>query len=125
MEMETTYVQLRIKDSILIGTYKKDVRITLEVAREIVSTRLSFTRRTTMPTLILSEGVVTIDKAARDYLTSPEGTEGISACAIITRSRYSSFLGNLFLQLTRGALPVKMFKNMGKAEQWLHQYVTT
>ena len=121
--METAYVHLRIKDSILIGTYKKDVRITFDIAKEIVRTRISFTRGTQMPALILSEGVISIDKAARDYLVSPEATHGLSAAAIITQSAFSSFLGNLFLQLTAGNIPVKIFRKRTRAKKWLQQFV--
>ncbi len=123
MEIDTKYVHLRIKDSILAGTYKKNVHITLDIAKEIVRTRISFTRGTKMPSLILSEGVISIDKAAREYFVTPESTEGLAASAIITHSPFSSFLGNLFLQLTRGSIPVKIFTNRIKAEKWLQQFI--
>jgi len=123
MEMETTHVYLRIKDNILIGTYKQDVHITLDIAKEIVRSRISFTRGATMPCIILSDGIISIDKAARNYLGSTEATLGLSASAIISKSAFSIVLGNFFLKLSNRNMPVKLFRSSVKAEQWLQQFI--
>lgn len=121
--METAYVHLRVKDDILTGTYKKNVHIDLAIAKEIVRTRKSFTRGKIMPSLILSEGVVSIDKAAREYFVSQEATDGLSATAIVVRTAFSRFLGNVFMQLNKSPMPVRIFSTQAKAEIWLTQFI--
>ena len=121
--METPYVHLRVKDDILVGTYKKNVHIDLAIAKEIVRTRKSFTRGKMMPSLIMSEGVVSIDKAAREYFVSEEATEGLSATAIIVKTAFSRFLGNVFMQLNKSPMPVRIFSSMVQAEIWLQQFI--
>lgn len=121
--METPYVHLRVKDEILVGTYKKNVHIDLAIAKEIVRTRKSFTRGKTMPSLIMSEGVVSIDKAAREYFVSAEATEGLSATAIIVKTAFSRFLGNVFMQLNKSPMPVRIFSSLVQAEIWLQQFI--
>ncbi len=123
MELDTPYVHLRIKDNILVGTYKKNLRIDLEIAKSIVSTRLSFTGGKKMPSLILSQGVISINKPAREYLASDDAIEGLLASAIIVNSPFSSYLGNFFLAVNKTKLPVKIFSTIPRAERWLQQFL--
>jgi len=123
MELDSPYINLRIKDHILVGTYKTDLRINLEAAKEIVRTRISFTGDKKMPSLIIIRGVVSIDKPAREYLSSAEATRGLAAAAMIVHSAFSSSLGNFFLAVHKTNIPVKLFSDTAKAELWLQQYI--
>ena len=123
METSSTYVHLVIKNNILVGTYNKQIHINLKIAKEIVSVRKSFVGARKLPSLIIGSGVVTMDKNAREYLSSQEGTEGISACAIVVNSSFGSFLGNFFVHINKAPMPVKIFSNIPKAESWLQQFV--
>ncbi len=123
MEYDTPYVHLLIKDHILIGHYKKDLKINLDVARQIVHSRLSFTRGKNLPSMIMSEGVISMDKPAREFLASKEGVKGLLASAIIVDSAFSSFLGNFFLKVNKTKIPTKIFLNISKAQEWLQQFI--
>lgn len=125
MEHDTPLVHLRIKDNILIASYRKNLIIDLDVAHKIVLQRQSFTRGQKMPAIILSQGVTSIDKPAREYLASKKGTEGLSACAIIVNSPFSRLLGNFFLMVNKTSIPVKLFSNISRAEKWLQQFMNT
>ena len=123
MELDTPFVHISITDKILVGTYKKNLRINLEIAKEIVHARLSFTAGKKMPSMIISQGVVSIDKPAREYLVSDEAIEGLAASAIIINSTFSSFLGNFFLTVYKTKMPVKIFADIASAEKWLQQFI--
>lgn len=123
MELDTRYVNLVIKDGILIGTYKKGLDINLEVAKEIVRIRILFTEGKKMPAMIKSEGIISMTKPARQFLASDEAITGLSASAIIVNSGFSRFLGNFFVQVNKTKLPVKIFSDVGRAEKWLHQFL--
>ena len=123
MELETPFVHLRIKDKILIGTYKKGVHINYEIAQEIVRSRLSFTGGKIMAAMIMSQGVISIDKPAREFFSSNEGTQGLTASAIIVNSAFSRFMGNFFLRVNKTQMPVKLFSNIHQAEKWLQQFI--
>jgi len=125
MENETSLVHLRIKDNILIVSYRKNLIINLDVAQKIVLQRQSFTRGQKMPAIIFSQGVTSIDKPAREYLASKKGTEGLSASAIIVNSPFSRLLGNFFLMVNKTSIPVKLFSNISQAEKWLQQFMNT
>lgn len=123
MDAEIPYVHLSLRNNILIGTYRKNLHIDLHVAREIVRIRLSFTHGKIYPSLILSKGIISIDKPAREYLASKEAIEGLLASAIVVESTYSSFLGNFFLAVNKTKLPVKIFTDESLAEKWLQQFI--
>lgn len=125
MEYDTPFVHLRIKDNILIASYRKNLIINLDVAQKIVLQRQSFTRGQKMPVIIFSNGVTSIDKPARVYFASQKGTQGLSASAIIVNSLFSRSMGNFFLMVNKTSIPVKLFSNISRAEKWLQQFITT
>ncbi len=117
------FADLVIQDEILIVVYKTGIEINKKIAEEIVSSRLLFTHHKKMPAIIISQGVVSIDKPAREYLASPEATEGLAATAIIVNSPFSRFLGNFFIEVNKTKMPVKIFSNLPQAKNWLHQFI--
>jgi hypothetical protein len=123
MEYDTPFVHLRIKDNILIASYKKNLIINLDIAKKIVLQRQSFTRGQKMAVMIFSQGVTGIDKPAREFFASPKGTEGLSASAIVVNSPFSRLLGNFFLRVNKAPIPVKLFSNISSAEKWLQQFI--
>ncbi|GAC1387155.1 MAG: hypothetical protein NVSMB45_16850 [Ginsengibacter sp.] len=122
-KLATASVDLKINEGILIGTYKKGLRINLIMAKEIVQNRLIFTKNKTLPALIYNQGVISMDREAREYLSSAEGIRGLKAAAIILDSPFGSFLGNFFLSVNKTKLPVKIFSSSNRAVKWLKQYM--
>ena len=124
MELDTPYVHFRMRKNLLIGTYKDGLYINLPIARQIVSDRIAFTGGSNIALMIVSRGVAAIDKPAREYLASDEGTTGIAAAAIVVGTPFSSLLGNFFLTVYKTKFPAKAFTKPARAEQWLQQFVT-
>ena len=123
MEQDATFVHLLIKDQILEVTYKEGLHINYEIAEKIVRDRLLFTNGKKIPAIINCRGIISIDKRAREYLASVEGTKGLSATAIIVDSDYSRLLGNFFLYVNKTKMPVKIFRDIDKSVIWLHKYI--
>ncbi len=120
--LDTPYVKLEIKDNILYGTYKKGLKINLEIAKSIVSSRLEFTGGKDMLAVIYNQGVISMDKAARDFLASDAGTRGLKAAAMMLDSAFSSFLGNFYLSVNKPPMPVRIFTNTEAAVKWLRRF---
>jgi len=123
MEFESDFVHLLLKDNILEVSYKPGLHINYQIAEKIVRDRLSFAESKKMATMIMSNGVIGMDKPARQYLASEEGTKNLLATAIIVDSAFSSFLGNFFLRVNKTKMPVKIFSNIPKARKWLQQFI--
>jgi|SRR2546423_13159933 hypothetical protein len=123
-ELDTAHVHLLIKDGILIGTYKKGLKINLQIAKEIVETRIGFTNNKLMPALIYNQGVISMDKGAREYFSSDEGVRGLKAAAIILDSPFASFLGNFFVFVNKTKMPVRIFSSTPTALKWLKKFTS-
>jgi len=123
MEHDITFARLLVKDKILEVTYKEGLHITYEIAEKIVRDRLSFTKGKKMAVIIKSQGVISIDKPAREYFASEKGIRDLSATAIIVNSDYSRLLGNFFVFVNKTKMPVKIFSDTQKAVKWLQQYI--
>lgn len=120
-KLETHFVRFEIIQSILFVSYKNGVTITLDVAKEIVKQRKEFTGNKLYPILVKDEGLVSVEKDARDYFSN-EGVEGLSAGAFVIKSVYSTFFFNFYLKITNPKVPAKMFTDEAKAIEWLQQY---
>jgi hypothetical protein len=118
----TPYIDFEIENGVLIGTYKPNVLITLKYAKEIVAARIAFMDGGQMPILILNQGIIKMDKDARDYLASAEGIEGLKCAAILLDSNFISITVNFFLKVTKPKLLVKTFTNKQEALNWLQDF---
>lgn len=116
---ENQQVKLEIIDGVLHAHYKSGLKITLQDAQGIVEERLKLLNGKILPTIVFDGGVVSMEKAARDYFSSVEGTKGIKCAAIIETSFFSKTLINFFMKLTNTKIPVKAFSNKNEALDWL------
>lgn len=116
---ENNQIRMEINDGILIATYKAGLKLSIEDAKGIVQERLKLLEGKLLPVLIIDSGVISMDKSARDYLSSDDGTLGIKCAAIIENSFFSKVLINFFLRLTNPKIQVKAFSNKEDALKWL------
>lgn len=116
---ENEHIKIEIIDGIMHGTYKKGFKITLEDAKTIVRERTKLLGGKDLNAIIYDGGVISMDKAARDYLSSDEGIQGLKSVAIIENSFFSKMLINFFLKLTNPKISVKAFGNQEEALKWL------
>lgn len=116
---ENEHIKIEIIDGIMHGTYKKGFKITLDDAKKIVDERSKLLGGKELNAIIFDGGVVSMDKAARDYLSSDEGISGLKSVAIIENSFFSKMLINFFLKLTNPKIQVKAFNNPDEALKWL------
>jgi hypothetical protein len=121
--LDTPYVSFEIENSILIATYKPNAFITLKEAKEIVTSRLTFIDNIVLPTLVLNQGIIKMNKEARDYLASENGIAGIKCAAILINSNFISITVNFFLRVTKTKLLVKTFTDKKDALTWLSGFI--
>jgi len=116
---ENEHIKIEIIDGIMHGTYKKGFQITLKDAQNIVRERTKLLEGKDLPAIIYDGGVISMEKAARDYLSSDEGIQGLKSVAIIENSFFSKMLINFFLKLTNPKIKVKAFNEKEEALKWL------
>jgi hypothetical protein len=122
-QLDTPYALFEIRNGIFYLSYKQGLVITHDIALEIVRLRLQFSENTAFPLLITDHGILGMDKSARDWFSSEEGTCQITACALVLNTVYSRVLGNFFIKLTRPLIPVKIFNDQARAQEWLNLFI--
>jgi hypothetical protein len=118
-QLETEFVRLELEDGMLIATYKKGKKTSLDVARQIVRDRVEFTDGVPVIALICNQGVISFDKEARAFLSSREGTKGIKAAAILSDDAATAMIGNFIIKVNKPHIPVRLFTNRERAIGWL------
>jgi hypothetical protein len=121
-QLDTPYVYLELEDDLLIGYYKKDKKIDLAAAKQIVKDRLALAGDQPVLALAINLGVKNMTKDARDYLASEEGVKKVIAGAIIVGSPVGSFIGNWYLSISKPLVPSRIFTRKEAAIKWLQQF---
>ncbi len=121
-DFDHPYVFFSLRDGILCMTYRSGLIIDRKMAMEIVATRLRIFNERDYPLLILDQGIVSMDKDARDFFASREGSSGLNSAAMVLKSVFSKVLGNFFLKVHPPHMPVRIFNEEEKAMAWLEQF---
>lgn len=117
----TSYWQEEDEDLIFIK-YAPKLEITLKVAKELVRTRLEYTKNKKHYTIIDFTHVLKVDKDAREYMNQEEyGLKNIVAGAFLSNSIVGIFFINLYLKINKPKVPAKFFKTKSEAVKWLLQ----
>lgn len=121
-ELETRYIKLRKEDGILFGSFSKNIRIDIDIAKECVQTRINFSQGINYPCLIDMREVRSATKEAREYLAD-EGSKLIKAGALLIGSAVTRAIGNIFLTINKPPVPTKLFTDENEAKLWLKKYL--
>ena len=115
--------ELGCQDNILITHFPEGLSINEEVAEQIIRKRLSFSKGIRYAYLVVDHGVVSMNKKAREILSSSEAISGIKATAFVSDNIFSEFLIKFFLSSsTPPPFPVKVCKSIKEAKEWLKNY---
>lgn len=110
---------MEIRNGILFISYKRGLKFDMEVSRRIVSQRLEFLGGKEYPAIVTDEGMVSIDKPARDFFASSEGVKGITAVAFIQKTLFSKMLIDFFLGTKQPSVQAKAFREVNDAINWI------
>jgi hypothetical protein len=120
--LETTYIKIWKEGGILYSVFAEGLHIDIEIARKCVEARITFSRGISYPVFIDMKGIRSVTKEARDYLAD-EGSRLIKGGALLVDSALTKMLGNIFLQINKPQVPLKLFTDKDEAREWLQQYL--
>ena len=119
---ENSFTKMWIKDGIVFSEYAPNLNITLEMAIIAVKERVKLMDGTSRPIYADVRNALSIDKEARDYLSSKEGTHLLSAGAFLVSSQVEKFMGTFFIKINRPLIPTKLFTSYDEAVKWLNTF---
>lgn len=116
---ENHQIKMEIIDGVLHAHYKAGLQLNLEDAKNLVAERVKLCEGKEYPFLIYDGGVVSMDRDARIFFSSYEGTKGIAMAAFVETSVFSKMLINFFLRLTKPNVKSRAFNNVSDALNWI------
>ena len=122
IEKKTAYANLKEFEWIFYVEYTCK-NIDLTIAQKLVEERLEITNNISSYIFVDGTKVISIDKKARDFFGSENGTHLIGGMAIYSNSKLSSFLANFLVKvnLVKYNIPIKIFNDQIAAVLWLKE----
>ena len=118
---ENHQIKMEIINGVLHAHYKAGLQLNLEDAKKLVAERVKLCEDKEYPFLIYDGGVVSMDRDARVFFSSYDGTRGISMAAFIETSVFSKMLINFFLRLTKPNVKSRAFNDVNEALAWIRK----
>jgi len=109
------------EDDIIFFKYSPQLEMSIDIAKEIVQSRLEYTNGKPSYTLIDFTNVQIVTKEARDYMNDPEGgLKGILGGAFLSNNLVTTLFINLYLKINKPSIPAKFFTKKDEAIHWLN-----
>jgi hypothetical protein len=119
-EYKTTSFWKEKDDDLIFFKYSPQLEINIDVAKEIVNSRLEYSENKPVYTLIDFTNVKSTTKEARDFMNSPEGgLKGILGGAFLSNSVVATLFINLYLKISKPVVPAHFFTDREEAINWL------
>ena len=111
-----------IEEGILFFEYKPNTIIDLEVAMRVVADRVAFQNERQLPVFCDMRGMISIDKAGRDYLAK-SGSLLAKAVALIVNENVSMTLSTFYLEISKPSAPTQIFTDEEEALEYLRGFL--
>lgn len=118
---ENDYAMFWIAEGILYFTYKADTALDYKSAQAVVTDRIHFQNEKSYPILCDIRGIVTTNKAARDYLAK-SGSILTQAVGLLVDEKVLHTIGTFYLQISKPTVPTKIFTTETAALEFLNTY---
>lgn len=119
---ENSYARFWIADGILFFEYKPNTIIDLKVAECVVTDRIHFQNEISFPVLCDIQGVISTEKAGRDYLAQ-SGSILTQAVGLIVHEKIPLTISSFYLQISKPTVPTKIFNKQDDALAFLKQFI--
>ena len=119
---ENDFAQFWIADGILFFKYKPNTTIDLLVAQKVVTDRIHFQNERSYPVLCDIRGVISTNKAGRDYLAQ-SGSILTQAVGLILHEKVSLTISTFYLKINKPSVPTEIFATEEEAFVYLKKFI--
>ena len=123
-ELNQCYLWKEGNPSIIFGTAKKGSHQTLDDAKEIMDTLLNLANGEKIGFVFDLTGILSQNKNARDYYSSPVFKDKFFAIAIITKSITARVIANFYMGLNKPSNPTRVFNDDLPAIKWVNSLLS-
>ncbi|MBF4473069.1 hypothetical protein [Flavobacterium sp. HJJ] len=119
---ENEYARFWIADKILFFEYKPNTVIDLKVATSVVTDRIHFQNGRPFPVLCDIRGIISTEKAGRDYLAQ-SGSILTLAVGLIMDEKVSLTISDFYVKINKPTVPTKIFTKQEEALTYLKEFI--
>ncbi len=119
---ENDFAQFWVASGILFFKYKPSITIDIKVAECVVTDRIHFQNEKSYPVLCDIRGVISTDKAGRDYLAQ-SGSILTKAVGLIVHEKVLLTISSFYLQISKPSVPTQIFAKEDEALVYLKEFV--
>ena len=119
---ENEAVLFELREGILYGHYKV-AEIDLATAQEATLIRQKVLGDRIVPSIADISVVKRVPKETREFFSSSQAGEDLSALAVVISNPVTRTMGNFFLKFHQPKYPFKFFTTLDEATVWIKQYV--
>ncbi len=118
----TEVMTYEIKDGILFMERHERANYAIEDVERNVKRRNEYTEGIAYPSIIYGKDILSMDKAARKYL-SEGGAEKILSRAFVIEKSQGKLALHFFMGTNKQPIPTKIFDDLNEAVEWSKQFV--
>jgi len=111
------------ESGIVLVSHFPEVHITGEEARRLLEATSAITEGRSVPILVDSTSVRSMDREAREVLSGRDTARNVLAVAILVSTQVSKVIASFFIKLGRPAYPVGVFTSQESARTWLSGFL--
>ncbi len=99
-----------------------DYYFTIKDSKEITANIISITNGIPNKVMVVAGNLALCDEEARNYASTEESTNPITALAIVTNSLPQTIIANFIMKFQKPRIPTKVFNSVSNALQWLRSH---
>lgn len=115
--------QLEPGTSLVFAEYANNLKVDLEMAKEMVAHRMEFTESKPHYVVIDISNIKEVTSEAKEYMQSPEGgLKNILGAAFIANNPVAELIANIYVK-TPVDFEARFFRHREEAVNWIKEYM--
>jgi hypothetical protein len=121
--MEDDYAHYWLEKGIIHEIFKPGLEIiTIEIAKQMVESRLKVTNGIYRPLFIDLNNAISIDKKSRQYWANGDATKYVTATGILLDNEIARFWVSTYIKIDKPIVPTRFFTEKENALKWLETF---
>ena len=121
-KFENEHIIFELRDGILYGRYKVK-ELDLEIAQSATAFRKEVLQGRKLPAVADISTIKHVSKEGRQFISSPQAGEDMTALAVILNNPVTRMMGNFFMKFNQPEYPFRFFSNIEEATLWIKKFM--
>ena len=119
-EVENDYVKFWLHDGLLFSKHKKTTSMGLKEVKETIELRHQISNNRSQYWCMDINHLIFASNEAHDYIDK-NGQDLVQACAVVVNSFLAKFIVDVFMNVKKPRVPMKIFSSEERGVKWLKE----